>query len=99
MRTTLELPDSLFREVKARAAQNGLTLKELLAQYIELGLRSGTGSSAADPRNRAPLPVALRRNPALLPTPAKTNRDLAELLAAQDLAGQHRFTNPNPPPG
>ena len=99
MRTTLELPDPLFREVKARAAQNGLTLKTLLTRYIELGLRGGTGSAAAIPRNRAPLAVALHRNPALSPTPAKTNRELAELLAEHDLADQRRLSTPNQPPG
>ena len=32
MRTTLDLPDTLFREVKTRAVQQGVTLKDLLAQ-------------------------------------------------------------------
>jgi predicted DNA binding CopG/RHH family protein len=40
MRTTLEIPDPLFREVKARAAQSGLKLKELLTRYIEAGLKA-----------------------------------------------------------
>ena len=37
MRTTLDLPDPLFREVKIRAVQQGVTLKDLLAQYIQAG--------------------------------------------------------------
>lgn len=39
MRTTLDLPDPLFKEVKTRAVQLGVKLKELLATYIEAGLR------------------------------------------------------------
>ena len=44
MRTTIDLPDNLFREVKARAALSGLKLKELIAQFVEMGLeQSPTG--------------------------------------------------------
>ena len=38
MRTTLELPDPLFARLKARAASEHLTLKQLLHSYVELGL-------------------------------------------------------------
>ena len=55
MRTTLDLPDPLFREVKARAAQSGLKLKELLTRYIEAGLRARPLPSV--PLQRAPLPT------------------------------------------
>ncbi len=39
MRTTLDLPDELFREVKAKAALEGAKLKDLLTRYVESGLR------------------------------------------------------------
>jgi hypothetical protein len=38
MRTTLELPDTLFRKIKAKAAMEGITLKRLLTLYVENGL-------------------------------------------------------------
>ena len=47
MRTTLELPDPLFARLKARAASEQLTLKQLLRSYVEMGLNatpSGHGS-------------------------------------------------------
>ena len=38
MRTTLELPDPLFARLKARAASERVTLKQLLRSYVEQGL-------------------------------------------------------------
>jgi hypothetical protein len=52
MRTTLELPDPLFARLKARAARERVTLKQLLRSYVEQGLsaapeRAGLKRSAA----------------------------------------------------
>jgi hypothetical protein len=52
MRTTLELPDPLFARLKARAASERVTLKQLLHNYVEQGLsaapeRAGLTRSAA----------------------------------------------------
>ena len=41
MKTTLELPDDLFRSVKAKAAQEGISLKE----YVASALRQKLGQS------------------------------------------------------
>ncbi len=38
MRTTLDLPDALLRELKAQAALDGITLKNLVAELVECGL-------------------------------------------------------------
>ena len=46
MRTTLDLPDAVFRQLKARAALEGLSLKELLARFVANGLRGGGADSA-----------------------------------------------------
>ena len=35
MKTTLEVPDALFRKAKARAAQRGQTLKDLVTEALE----------------------------------------------------------------
>ena len=37
MRTTLELPDMLFRKVKAEAALRGTSMKDLIVEIIETG--------------------------------------------------------------
>ena len=43
MKTTLELPDELFRSAKARAAQEGVSLKEYVASALREKLGSTTG--------------------------------------------------------
>lgn len=40
MRTTIDLPDSLFRKTKAVAALRGTSMKELIVSAIEKELRS-----------------------------------------------------------
>jgi len=63
MRTTLELPDPLFARLKARAASERLTLKQLLHSYVEQGLsaapeRAGlTRSAATLPRLDRPVAI------------------------------------------
>ena len=44
MRTTLDLPDPVFRRLKSRAALQGMSLKALLAGMIAAGLRRGEGA-------------------------------------------------------
>ena len=39
MRTTLDLPDDLFRQLKVRAATKGATVKDLLTRFVERGLQ------------------------------------------------------------
>lgn len=38
MKTTLELPDDLMREVKIRAAQQGKKMKDVMAETLRCGL-------------------------------------------------------------
>ena len=67
MRTTLELPDPLFARLKARAASEHLTLKQLLRSYVELGLNAapaGSGSQRSAhmlPRVEGPLAISGER--------------------------------------
>ena len=60
MRTTLDLPDELFRQVKAKAAVEGLSLKELLRRYVEGGLRQPLKVLSGTVK-RSPLPIIPRR--------------------------------------
>jgi hypothetical protein len=40
MKTTLEIPDALFRRVKSRAAERGQTLKEFVGEALQEKLAS-----------------------------------------------------------
>ena len=83
MRTTIDLPDELFRRVKARAALDGLTLKTLLTRYVEQGLRGPGQAPDAEARpRRGPLPVV--RAATGDPLPAFTHAELNEILARED---------------
>jgi hypothetical protein len=44
MKTTLEIPDETFREVKARAALRGIPLRQFVTEALEEKIR-GEGSS------------------------------------------------------
>ncbi len=56
MRTTITLPDELFRQAKVRAALDGTTFKDLVTRFVEQGLRrasplvpEGTGRRRSEP--------------------------------------------------
>lgn len=97
MRTTLDLPDPLFKEVKTRAVQQGVKLKDLIACYIEAGLRGQIATARSASGNRSPLPVAIPRQPGAVPHPAMTNAELQALLDEEDLAGYRHIAERNTP--
>ncbi|GAB4166529.1 MAG: hypothetical protein Fur0032_04020 [Terrimicrobiaceae bacterium] len=86
MRTTLDLPDPLFRELKARSALKGMLLKDFVAGLLQAGLAQ---SVAAEPaaRPRSPLPVIRRATG--VSHPALSNREIDALLVAEDAHGGH----------
>jgi hypothetical protein len=47
VKTTLEIPDALFRRAKSRAAERGQTLKELVTEALQEKLAAGTGKAAS----------------------------------------------------
>lgn len=47
MKTTLELPDQLFRTAKATAAERGQTLKEFMTEAVRDKLSAGHGRASA----------------------------------------------------
>jgi hypothetical protein len=75
MRTTLELPDELFREAKVSAARRGVSLKALFTSALvqELRLRSKRGI----PRRRVQLPLVKSKHPGSL---RLTNAEIEKLL-------------------
>lgn len=62
MRTTLDLPDETFRQLKAQAALNGMKLKELVTQLIERGLAAGVAAPEPTQPQGPPL-SAIKRVP------------------------------------
>ena len=86
MRTTLELPDEVFRKVKAKAAMEGITLKQLLTDYVSKGLEDT--SSTPRPISRSKLPVIKRRGRAVIPN--LTPELQATLQEAEDFAKLNR---------
>lgn len=64
MRTTIDLPDDLYRTLKARAALRGVTLRQLIQQLVEQGLRQpGRAPSAGSSWGPPPVIVAPRGRP------------------------------------
>ena len=58
MRTTLDLPDELATEIKILAAQERITLKELISELLRGGLRSRQNSprvTALPPVHASPI--------------------------------------------
>lgn len=49
MKTTLEIPDATFREIKSRAASRGQTLKEFVNAALQDKLRSKAGAAPGGP--------------------------------------------------
>jgi len=89
MRTTLDLPDPLFREVKTRAVQQGVTLKDLLARYIQAGMDAPASTAPPlDPRAQTPLPYFRKTVGPVIP--ARTNAELYAILDEEDIANYHR---------
>jgi hypothetical protein len=65
MRTTIDLPDELFRKVKAAAALEGVKLKDLIARLIENGLRQGQRQERRG--KRPPLPELIPATGRVIP--------------------------------
>lgn len=51
MKTTIEIPDTLFRKAKSRAAENGQSLKELVTEALQEKLAERAGAAlSGEPR-------------------------------------------------
>ena len=61
MRTTIDLPDILFRRTKAVAALGGSSMKDLIVRAIERELVAKSGNQAK-PSQRAKFPVVHLRS-------------------------------------
>jgi hypothetical protein len=87
MRTTIDLPENLYRSLKARAALSGLSLRELIRRLIEQGLRSpGPGPGARGLREPPPVIIPARG----VPIPALSQAERLRLEEAEDEAKHAR---------
>ena len=48
MKTTLEIPDPIFRRAKAIAARDGKSLKQFVNEALEVKLREGAGAGVPE---------------------------------------------------
>jgi hypothetical protein len=64
MRTTVDIPDPLYREIKVCAASEGTTVREIILEGVAARLR--TGRAAAKQEGRSRFPVIRSRNPGSL---------------------------------
>jgi hypothetical protein len=80
MRTTIDMPPTLMRAAKARAAEEGESLKDLVNRAVarEIGLPA----TAKGKTGRVTLPVIARD---ATPTVLVTNDDIAEAFDAEDV--------------
>lgn len=85
MRTTVDLPDDLLRRVKARAALDGLKMKDLITRYLEQGLMQAVHPPGPSQRRRSDLPVA--RPATGHPLPALTNEEIQRILEEEETSG------------
>ena len=94
MRTTLDLPDSLLRELKTRAAQNGQSLKSLLNELIQRAMRMPATSDLAQQAAPA-LPVLKRlqdsQGKAAKPSPAQSNEQLEDQALQEEIEKLRRI--------
>ncbi len=94
MKTTLDLPDTLVREIKLRAVHKRQKLKDAVAELLRKGL-----AAAADPEPDAEAPVITKDKKTGLPvieckhaaSPAEeiTPERVADILLAQEVGWHH----------
>jgi hypothetical protein len=89
MRTTIDLPDEVFRQAKARAALEGRKFKELIAEYVEQGLTRSTDLDFRAARASTPLPYIPKASTGGT-IPALSSEELARIEEEEDLESHRR---------
>ncbi|MBE2283358.1 MAG: antitoxin [Prosthecobacter sp.] len=83
MKTTLELPGDLVREVKLRAVHEGRKLKDTVADLLRRGL-AARKTNRAPKSSRVKLPLIQCRKAAVL-----TPEQVSEILNGQEAEWHH----------
>jgi hypothetical protein len=55
MRTTIDIPDPIYREIRVRAASEGKTMRDLILDGVALRLQSGEAPPKQHSRFRIPV--------------------------------------------
>lgn len=87
MRTTLDLPDSLLRELKSRAARNGQSLKSLINDLIQRAM----ALPAIPTEQQTGFPVLMRLQGQAQPTQVQSNAQLADQTLQEDIEKLRRI--------
>lgn len=74
MRTTVDIPDPIYRQLKSRAALQGCSVKQLILQGVEAELDGGAGRRR---KGRVALPLIKSRQPGRL---RLSNRTINEII-------------------
>jgi plasmid stability protein len=80
MRTSLDLPDPLFRHLKARAALEGRSLRELVVLLLERGLTAPAPTPLGQETATSAAPSVRLGAPMALAADQLSNAALSELL-------------------
>lgn len=85
MKTTLEIPDGLYRQLKMQAAKDGVLMRDVLAEGIQMALDARKRKAAARPRVTSFPLVRAKRGAGSLPPDyeqkARNQEDAANALA------------------
>jgi hypothetical protein len=73
MRTTVDIPDPIYRQLKSRAALQGCSVKQLILQGVETELNGETGKRN---KTRVSLPLIKSRQPGRLRLSNKTINEI-----------------------
>lgn len=79
MRTTIELPDPLFRSARAAAQERGMTLKELFTEALDRALKNPVKQPKR--MEKPPISGVVGRR-----IQARTNKELAEILTEEEFS-------------
>jgi hypothetical protein len=81
MRTTIDLPDDLFRRAKSEAALRGISLEELVVTFVDRGLNAWDSEEQFG--HDRPFPVFFPSTG--VPIPSLTNAEIDEILLRDEL--------------
>ncbi|HET9784857.1 MAG TPA: hypothetical protein VFP94_07870 [Terriglobales bacterium] len=82
MRTTVDLPDSVYRSLKVKASMQGVTFKKLLLEYVERGLREPEHATKRGRKDEPPVIIP----PTGQPIPLLSANEIRRLEEIEDLA-------------
>ncbi|MCH8539174.1 MAG: hypothetical protein LAT58_00215 [Opitutales bacterium] len=84
MKTTIDIPEPLYKKAKIRAVENGQTLKQIVLTSLEKELNPTAKQTAQPPSplaNRQLLPEFSRLQAAGAFRPKPDDRDITELIS------------------